>query len=65
MKLVPSARLVHMLFVSLVHCEVPRCFLWFHLKGTTQGSRQGLLTLEDGTDMLSRNVRRQLPHDAV
>jgi hypothetical protein len=25
----------------------------------------GLLTLEDGTDTLSRNVGKQLPHDAA
>jgi hypothetical protein len=25
----------------------------------------GLLTLEDGTDTLSRNVRKQLPYDAA
>ena len=27
--------------------------------------RKGLLTLEDKTDMLSRNVGKQLPHDAA
>jgi hypothetical protein len=30
-----------------------------------KGHESGILTLEDGTDTLSRNVGKQLPHDAA
>jgi hypothetical protein len=33
--------------------------------GTTCRSHLGLLTRKDGTDMLSRHVGKQLPHDAA
>jgi hypothetical protein len=37
------------------------------LRGITRrrGVPLGLLTREDGTDTLSRNVGKQLPHDAA
>jgi hypothetical protein len=34
-------------------------------KGQERQVFLGVFTIEDGTDLLSRNVRKQLPHDTA
>jgi hypothetical protein len=66
-----------MLYVHCPSCLKPQLKIWCHFDpcllgtaifGHVHRSRVrvlGLLTREDGTDTLSRNVGKQLPHDAM
>jgi hypothetical protein len=40
-------------------------FINYNIYSLVNDDISGLLTLEDGTDKLSRNVGKQLPHDAA